>query len=164
MPYRSYARGPSASVFGQTHRFPFPYSPNTDRFPPPPSRPSSFSHAPYQPLPRPIPKQLPHVCCPSDFGCKLPQPLLVVRFPTLGLVPPIRLQGQARNIRQAVTHTAQKKQCSMRKKKKNCLAWIWLKCTFLKKFTRWPVLCYTTLPWHALFLYLLFYYYYYYYL
>lgn len=126
----------------------------------PPLPPSSLSYAPYHPLPPPIPQQLPHVRCPPDFDGKLPEPLLVVRFPTSGLVRPVRLQGQAGNVRQAVTHIAQKKQWSAREKKKNHLAWMWLKCTFLKKFTCWPLPCCTPLSWHAFFMYLFFYYYY----
>lgn len=101
------------------HRLPFRYWPNAHHFPllPPTSPPSC---APYTtPIPFHFPKS-PYA--PPHLDCKLPKP------PALCLTHPGRLQGQAGNVRQAVTDIAQKKQCSMRKK--TCLAWIRLKCTF----------------------------------
>lgn len=116
-----------------THQMPTTFQPL-----PPTSPPSRAPHT------TAIPFHFPKSCPPSDLGCKLPEP------PALSLAHPGRLRGRAGSVRQAVTDTARKKQCSTRKK--TVLLGKGKNAPFLKNFACWSVRCRTTVSWHALFM------------
>lgn len=117
-------------MFGQTHRLPFSYSPNGHCFPTPSTL--SPSHVLRTiPLPVQFPKSCPTSAAP--LNCNLPKPLLEVGFPVLGLTHPVSYRARLEIHRQAVTHIAEKKQCSVRKTEKELSCLDMLKMHLCKK-------------------------------
>lgn len=118
------------SCLGRRTDCPFPTQQMAIASPPPP---------PFLPLTCSIPSPslsssqtaAPHLL--PLFDCNLPQPLLVVGFPILGLIHPVSYGARLETHRQAVTRVAEKKQCSMRKKEKELSCFNMLKMHLYKK-------------------------------